>query len=92
MLEAQAYQTECGLDFEPWIVDGPDYSFRPIGECAVCDEPTEVAYSCSNCEAILCPNCVSGSLDLIEVGVSKANLEKMALCPDCPGACSQYVL
>lgn len=95
MLEAEAHRIECQLDFEPPVFDMEDHSFRPRAECAVCDEPTEVVYYCQHCLTFgdlvpLCPNCVSGSLALIEAGVSRKNLENMALHPECPGACSAY--
>lgn len=89
MLEAEAYRTEWQLDYEPWVVDAGDYRFRPVGECASCDEPTERAYTCSHCGALLCPNCVSASADLIG-NFTQKNLERMALCPECPGACCAY--
>lgn len=90
MLEAQAYRTECEPDYEPWIVDAADYRFFPIGECSGCDEPTEVGYNCTECRALVCSGCVCGPLALIEKGITTRNLQDMALCPECPGACCAW--
>ena len=30
---------------------------RPIGECSVCNEPTEIAVTCDGCDRLICPCC-----------------------------------
>ena len=54
-------------------------AFFPVAECAVCDEPTEIVYTCSSCGASLCPGCVCSNAD-----------KKTDSCPDCPGACIRW--
>lgn len=84
MLEAEAARCEEQIDYEPPVVEADDHRFNPVAECFVCEEPTEVIYYCSKCVVPLCPNCVSGPIDMFKDGKT---LQTHALCPECPGAC-----